>query len=85
VFGTSTVGAPLGRFAAGESGTVRVSFDFRLPPGRYALGVTVSPDGEEETAWERREGLAPITVQGSARGLPDMPHELEVVRAGEAR
>ena len=36
-------------------------------------------DVDEETAWERREGLAPITVQGSARGLPDMPHDLEVV------
>jgi ABC-type polysaccharide/polyol phosphate transport system ATPase subunit len=80
VFGTSTVGTPVGRFGPGESGTVRVSFDFRLPPGRYALTVTLSPDGEEETAWERREGLAPITVQGSSRALPDMPHELEVIR-----
>jgi len=82
VFGTSTAGTPTGRFAPGESGTVRVSFDFRLPPGRYALGVTVSDDGDEEAAWERREGLAPITVQGSPRGLPDMPHELHVVHGG---
>jgi hypothetical protein len=86
VFGTSTAETAVGRFAAGESATVRASFDFRLAPGRYALGVTVSPDGDEQDAWERREGLGPVTVQGSPRGgLPELPHALEVVRGEPAR
>ncbi len=81
VFGAGSAPGGGGAFAPGESATVRVGFDFWLAPGRYSMEVALSAGGADAVL-DRRAGLAPVTVQGTAAGgLADLPHEFEIVRS----
>jgi ABC-type polysaccharide/polyol phosphate transport system ATPase subunit len=85
-FATSTqlVHGPTGVFAAGEVAVMTVRFENWLAPGRYNLEASVTPDGLGANAYDLREAMSSIIVHAarSGGGAADLPHTLEVTRAG---
>jgi ABC-type polysaccharide/polyol phosphate transport system ATPase subunit len=74
---------PPGRFAAGETVTVRVRFDNWLAPNRYTLSPSVARAGAGADKLDLREDLTDLVVHATRTtgGIADVPHEFEVERA----
>jgi ABC-type polysaccharide/polyol phosphate transport system ATPase subunit len=75
-------GTPSGRFAAGETVELAVSFDNALAPGRYAVSTLIArPDNRIVDRWE---GIFSFVVTGAraAGGLVDLAHDFELQRVG---
>ena len=84
VFATSTqwTGAQTGRFAAGETVTVRTRVDAWFAPSRYAVSPSVALAGIGASALHLREDVASIIVHSTrvSGGVVDPPHTVQVER-----
>jgi hypothetical protein len=84
IFATSTAShdAPTGRFAAGETATMRVEMPNWLATGRYDLTPTVARAGSGADVIDTREDLASLIVHGTRQsgGVIEIPHAVELTR-----
>jgi ABC-type polysaccharide/polyol phosphate transport system ATPase subunit len=73
---------PTGRFYAGETAFVRITFENWLAPGRYTLEASVAPDGLQANAYDLQEAISSIIVHGThaGGGAADFPHEFVIER-----
>ena len=73
---------PTGRFRAGETVTVAVTFDNWLAPGSYRLTPALARAGAGSEPLDARQDLVVLTVHGTrnAGGIVDLPHEITVDR-----
>ncbi len=80
---TSVTHGPLGRFDAGESATVRLSFQNWLAPSRYALTPAAAVFEPEARVIDRREEASSLLVEGGGftGGVADLPTTLDLRRA----
>jgi ABC-type polysaccharide/polyol phosphate transport system ATPase subunit len=77
---TQLTHGPTGRFAAGETAVVRVTFDNWLAPGRYRLLASVAREGAQVDAYDARQDISSIIVHASrpAGGAADLPHTFQI-------
>ena len=80
---TTSPHGPLGRFEAGESVTVRLSFDNWLAPARYTLSPAATVWDPEPRVIDYREDIRSLIVEGAGitGGVTDLPTRLEVERS----
>jgi ABC-type polysaccharide/polyol phosphate transport system ATPase subunit len=81
VASTDTSRVETGRFAAGTTATVRLSFDNHLAPGRYRLFATAARAGLGADVLDAHISSSLIVVPTQVGGgLADLPHEFEIER-----
>ena len=67
-----------GRFGAGETADLTLSFENALAPGRYAVSTLVShPGGQMVDRWESIFTFV-VSSAGAAGGLVDLPHDIHM-------
>jgi ABC-type polysaccharide/polyol phosphate transport system ATPase subunit len=85
IFATSTdlEHGPTGRFAAGDTVTMRIALENWLMPGRYDLTPSVAREGGGADVLDLREDLASLVVHSTrwSGGIVDIPHTLELERS----
>jgi ABC-type multidrug transport system ATPase subunit len=81
VASTDTSRVTTGRFRAGTTAAVRVSFENHLAPGRYRLFATVARAGLGADVLDAHisSSLLVIPIRAGG-GLTDLPHEFEIER-----
>jgi ABC-type polysaccharide/polyol phosphate transport system ATPase subunit len=86
VASTASQGEHTGRFEAGETVLISLSFANVFAPGRYYLSVKLAHRGSGGDIIDRCERLLSVVVAAtqSAGGLVDLPHELTIERAPAA-
>jgi ABC-type polysaccharide/polyol phosphate transport system ATPase subunit len=74
---------PTGRFAAGDTATMRVALENWLMAGRYDLTPSVAREGGGADVLDLREDLASLVVHSTrwSGGIVEIPHTLELERA----
>jgi ABC-type polysaccharide/polyol phosphate transport system ATPase subunit len=81
VASTETSKVKTGRFSAGSTAAVRLSFDNHLAPGRYRLFATVARAGLGADVLDAHISSSLIVVSVRAGGgMADLPHEFEIER-----
>ena len=71
-----------GRFDAGETADLTLSFDNALAPGRYAVSTLVShPGGQIADRWESIFTFV-VTGARAAGGMVDLPHDILMEPSG---
>jgi ABC-type polysaccharide/polyol phosphate transport system ATPase subunit len=81
VASTDTSRVPTGRFAAGTTAAVRLSFDNHLAPGRYRLFATAARAGLGADVLDAHISSSLIVIPTQVGGgLADLPHEFEIER-----
>jgi ABC-type sulfate/molybdate transport systems ATPase subunit len=89
VFAVSTFAdaAGTGRFAAGETITLAISFSPSFAPGRYGLTMNISKRGAGHEMFERWHDMFSIVIASpnAGGGLVDFPHELKIERGADVR
>jgi len=81
VASTDTSRVETGRFSAGSTVTVRLSFENHLAPGRYHLFATVARSGLGADVLDAHISSSLIVIPIRAGGgLADLPHEFEIDR-----
>jgi ABC-2 type transport system ATP-binding protein len=84
IFSTRTDyrGVPTGRFAAGETTTVRVTLENWMAPSTYRMTPWIGRAGSGDAVIDLREEIAQLTVHGTGNsgGVFDGPHEIKVQR-----
>jgi hypothetical protein len=85
VFGSRTDahGVTTGRYAPGDTATMRLAMKNWLAPSEYRLTPSLARAAGDMEALDLREDLATLTVHGTTllNGVVDLPHEIEVARA----
>jgi ABC-type polysaccharide/polyol phosphate transport system ATPase subunit len=79
---TQTLGAPTGRFEAGERAVMRYRFVNRLAPGRYTVTALVGDSSGAYGGHGYAEDVLPFIVQAPFQtgGVVDIPFEFTVER-----
>jgi ABC-type polysaccharide/polyol phosphate transport system ATPase subunit len=81
VASTDTSRVETGRFTAGTTAAVRLSFDNHLAPGRYRLFATAARAGLGADVLDAHISSSLIVVPTQVGGgLTDLPHEFEIER-----
>jgi hypothetical protein len=81
VASTDTSRLKTGRFSAGSTAAIRVSFENHLAPGRYRLFATVARAGLGADVLDAHISSSLIVVPiRPGGGLTDLPHEFEIER-----
>jgi ABC-type polysaccharide/polyol phosphate transport system ATPase subunit len=81
VASTDTSRVETGRFTAGTTAAVRLSFDNHLAPGRYRLFATAARAGLGADVLDAHISSSLIVVPTQVGGgLADLPHEFEIER-----
>jgi ABC-type polysaccharide/polyol phosphate transport system ATPase subunit len=81
VASTDTSRVEAGRFAAGTTAAVRLSFDNHLAPGRYRLFATVARAGLGADVLDAHISSSLLVIPTQVGGgLTDLPHEFEIER-----
>jgi len=73
-----------GRFEAGETAELVLSFENAFSPGRYHVSLVMAHEGLGTDIIDRRDALFSFLVASprAAGGLVDLPHELSIERLG---
>ena len=81
VASTDTSRVETGRFPAGTTASVRLSFENHLAPGRYHLFATVARAGLGADVFDAHISSSLIVLPTRpGGGLADLPHEFEIER-----
>ncbi len=81
VASTDTSRVQTGRFRAGSTAAVRLSFDNHLAPGRYRLFATVARAGLGADVFDAHISSSLIVIPiHPGGGMTDLPHEFDIDR-----
>ena len=86
VASSASLGRSSGRYLAGDTATLTVSFHNVLAPGRYALSTLIAHPGGGAAIMDRYERIFSIVVTGArpGGGLVDLPYDLRLEPAAVA-